>query len=110
MADNLDLSPQQLKVLIELRRIRMAQITLRYVFTAFSILMCAFLYAVFFVKNQGINTSILGVIDGTLGWSVKAIVGYLFNSGTTKENQTAVQGAREQRVKGASASVPVDSD
>ena len=75
----LDLTPQQLEVYRTISRINMAWLTLIVMLVLFTIGLLSFLYSIFWIESQGASKLILGSIDGVLGWSIKAIVGFLFS-------------------------------
>ncbi len=77
---HLDLSPQQLAVYKVIQRNYMAWVALIVVLSLFVIGFLSFLYSIFCVGGQGASKTILGGIDGLLGWCVKAIINYLFSS------------------------------
>lgn len=75
----LQLTPEQLAVYRELELIRMAWAAFWFVMPLFAIGFLSFLGAVFFVNQQIVPKSIIGGVDGLLGWAVKTIVSFLFS-------------------------------
>jgi hypothetical protein len=76
----LNLTPQQLAVYKVIQHNYMAWVALIVILTLFAIGFLCFLYAIFWVGGQGAPKSILGGIDGLLGWCVRIIIKYLFPS------------------------------
>ena len=68
----------QVTVYEAVQRIRMAWTAMLVVLTLLSIGFFSFLYAMFFVPEQGVAKGVLGGIDGLLGWALHRIIGNLF--------------------------------
>jgi hypothetical protein len=71
-------TPDQLEVLAELSRIRMAGIMFYFLMVAFVGVFAVFAYAVLWNKAGTLGKIGFGGIDATVGWSFKHVVGYLF--------------------------------
>ena len=82
------LTPRQLEAFKVIQRIYMAWVTLIVVLVLFTVCLGFFLYAVFWGDAHVTPTSILGVIDGILGWCLKAIINYLFPSPTANQHDS----------------------
>jgi hypothetical protein len=68
---------KQLKIYETLARIRMAQVAFYFTLALFLAAFVLFVIALFGGKNLT-ATTILGVIDGILGWALKTVYAYLF--------------------------------
>jgi hypothetical protein len=68
----------QLKVLAEVSRIRMAGIMFYFLLVVFLVVLGIFVYAIFWNKGGTIGKIGLGGIDTTVGWSFKHLMTYLF--------------------------------
>jgi hypothetical protein len=73
-----DLTPAQIKVYEVIQRNRMAWTTLVVVLGLLIFGFFSFLYAMFFLPQQGVAKGVLGGIDLLLGWALHRIVGNLF--------------------------------
>jgi hypothetical protein len=73
-----DLNDRQLRAYKVIHTINMGWTALIVVLSLFAIGFLSFLYSIFWVGGQGTSKTILGGIDGLLGWCVKAIINYLF--------------------------------
>jgi len=74
------LTDRQLKTYEVLARVRMAWIALYFALGLFLTAFFVFVLALFLGKNA-IATSIVGLIDGILGWVLRTVYSYLFPSG-----------------------------
>lgn len=68
----------QLAVLVELSRMRMANIMFYFLLGTFLLVLGIFVYAVFWNKGGAIGKIGLGGIDTTVGWSFKYLMTYLY--------------------------------
>jgi hypothetical protein len=75
------ITPDQLKVYEALQKIQMAWIALWAALILFAIVLATFLYALFFVSEQGTAKALMAAIDGTLGWALRTVYAYLFPTG-----------------------------
>jgi hypothetical protein len=73
-----DLTPTQLKAFEALERIRMAWIALWFVLALFSITLLSFLVALFVLQSDAMPKTILGAVNGLMGWAVKVVLAHLF--------------------------------
>jgi hypothetical protein len=74
------ITPEQLKVYEALQKIQMAWIALWAALILFTVVLAAFLFALFFVPEQSAAKGIMAAIDGTLGWALRTVYAYLFPS------------------------------
>jgi len=72
------ITPAQLKVYDALQKIKMAWVALWAVLGLFTIVLIAFLYALFFIKGEEASKVIMGGTDATLGWALRTVYAYLF--------------------------------
>jgi hypothetical protein len=72
---------RQLKTVDVLRRNQMAWIMFWFLLLIFSVILGFFLYATFWVKDTLVTQTILGVLDGLVGWTIKYLVKFLYPSG-----------------------------
>jgi uncharacterized membrane protein len=80
-------SDQQLRVLAELQRIRLARVMFYFLMIAFVVVLLILLYAIFWSNTGTIEKLGLFGIDGTLGWSFKHVVAHLFPSPNNAETK-----------------------
>ncbi|MGD1092669.1 MAG: hypothetical protein ABSB35_11860 [Bryobacteraceae bacterium] len=80
------ITPEQLKVYEALERIQMAWIALWAALVLFTVVLAAFLYALFFVDQQDVAKVIMAGIDGTLGWALRTVYAYLFPAKQKRAN------------------------
>jgi hypothetical protein len=73
----LDYTESQLKTFEVLQRVKMAWVALIFMVILFSIAFVAFLIALFFYEKDT-ATTILGVIDGILAWTMRQVYRHLF--------------------------------
>jgi hypothetical protein len=78
-------TPAQLETFQILQRIKMAWVMLWAITIMFGVVLIAFLVAVFWMKGEWFSKIVLGVLDGTLGWCLKALIAHLFPSPTPKQ-------------------------
>lgn len=71
-------SDRQLKTLALLRQNRQAWILFWFLLVAFSVILGFFLYAAFWRQNAWLAETILGPLDGIVGWAMKDVVKFLF--------------------------------
>lgn len=76
------LTPRQLEAFKVIQRNYMAWVTLIVILILFTVGFLSFLYSIFWIGGQGTPKTILGGIDGLLGWCLKAIINYLFPNQT----------------------------
>jgi len=78
-------TPAQLRTFEVIQRIKMAWVMLWAITIMFGVTLIAFLVAVFWLKGDWISKIVLGVLDGTLGWCLKALIAHLFPSRAPKQ-------------------------
>jgi hypothetical protein len=72
------ITDRQFKVYEGLQKIKMAWVALWAVLILFSVVLIAFLCALFFVRSESIAKTALGATDATLGWALRTVYAYLF--------------------------------
>jgi hypothetical protein len=83
------LTDRQIRTIEALAKIKMAWVALWFALGFFAIALAAFLIALFTGKSV-IATSITGIIDGILGWTLKTVYSYLFPSPSQTAATTSV--------------------
>jgi len=77
-----NITDRQLKVYEGLQRIKMAWVALWAALVLFSVVLVAFLWALFVAHSDGVAKTALGATDATLGWALRTVYAYLFPKGT----------------------------
>jgi hypothetical protein len=77
---DITITDRQLKVYEALQKIKMAWVALWAALILFTLVLLAFLYALFFVPGQETSKTLMAGVDGTLGWALRTVYAYLFPS------------------------------
>ena len=72
------ITDRQFKVYEGLEKIKMAWVALWAAVIPFLVVLVAFLYALFIIRNDGTAKLTLGATDATLGWALRTVYAYLF--------------------------------
>jgi hypothetical protein len=75
---DIKITDRQLRVWEVTQKIHMAWVALWAALGLFTLVLLAFLYALFFVDGHETSKAIMVGVDGTLGWALRTVYTYLF--------------------------------